>query len=196
VDALILSNRQQRVKIRNVFSDWISLKGGMPQGTWLGPYVILILILINDLNTIMASFKFVDDVTLTEIINQSDISSMQLAANQVAEWPHLNFMNINTKKTKEMLLGPVLKNPPPPIVFGTGTVDRVASFKLLGVTITNNLSWEEHVSLISTKAGKRIHFLKLLKRSSMTSDDLILYYKSVIRLVLEYACPVWQSGLV
>jgi hypothetical protein len=104
-------------------------------------------------------------------------------------------MNINTKKTKEMLLGPVLKNPPPPIVFDTGTVDRVATFKLLGVTIMNNLSWEEHVSVISTKASKRIHFLKLLKRSSMTSDDLLLYYKSVIRPVLEYGCPVWQSGL-
>ena len=188
-----LSNRQQRVKIGNVLSGWISLKGGMPQGTWLGPYVFLIL--INDLNTIMASFKFVDDVTLTEIINQSDISSMQLAADQVAEWSHLNFMNINTKKTKEMLLGPVLKNPPPPIVLDTGTVDRVATFKLLGVTIMNNLSWEEHVSVISTKASKRIHFLKLLKRSSMTSDDLLLYYKSVIRPVLEYGCPVWQSGL-
>ena len=59
----------------------------------------------------------------------------------------------------------------------------------------NNLSWEEHVSVISTKASKRIHFLKLLKRSSMTSDDLLLYYKSVIRPVLEYGCPVWQSGL-
>jgi hypothetical protein len=80
----------------------------------------------------MASFKFVDDVTLTEITNQSDISSMQLAADQVAEWSHLYSMNINTKKTKEMLLSPVLKNPPPPIVFGTGAVDRVASFKLLG----------------------------------------------------------------
>jgi Reverse transcriptase (RNA-dependent DNA polymerase) len=88
-----LSNRQQRVKIRNIFSDWISLTGGMPQGTWLGPYVFLIL--LNDLNTNMASFKFFDDVTLTEIINQSDISSMQLAADQVAEWSHLNFMNIN-----------------------------------------------------------------------------------------------------
>ena len=41
----------------------------MPQGTWFGPYVFLIL--IDDLNTIMATFKFVDDVTLTEIIEQS-----------------------------------------------------------------------------------------------------------------------------
>ena len=75
-------------------------------------------------------------------------------------------------------------------MFDTGTVDRVATFKLLGVTIMNNLSWEEHVSVISTKASKRIHFLKLLKRSSMTSDDLLLYYKSVIRPVLEYGYPV------
>jgi hypothetical protein len=43
-----LSYRQQRVKVGNI-SDWITLKGGMPQGTWLGPYVFLIL--IDDLNT-------------------------------------------------------------------------------------------------------------------------------------------------
>jgi hypothetical protein len=29
----------------------------------------------------------------------------------------------------------------------------------------------------------------------MSSDDSLLYYKSVIRPVLEYVCPVWQSGL-
>ena len=33
------------------------------------------------------------------------------------------------------------------------------------------------------------------KRSSVTLDDLLQYYKSVIRPVIEYACPVWQSGL-
>jgi hypothetical protein len=95
-----------------------------------------------------------------------------------------------------MLLGPVLKNPPPPIVFGTGTVDRVASFKLLGVPITNNLSWEEHGSVISTRASKRIHFFQTAETFvNDYSDDLLLYYKSVIRPVLECACPVWQSDL-
>ena len=31
--------------------------------------------------------------------------------------------------------------------------------------------------------------------SSMTTDDLLHYYKTVIRPVIEYACPVWQSSL-
>jgi len=29
----------------------------------------------------------------------------------------------------------------------------------------------------------------------MTTDDLLHYYKTVLRLVIEYACPVWQSSL-
>ena len=37
--------------------------------------------------------------------------------------------------------------------------------------------------------------MKLLKRSGMTSDDLLYYYKSVIRPVTEYACAVWHSGI-
>ena len=38
---------------------------------------------------------------------------MQLTADQVADWSHWNFMNINTKKTKEMLFGRITKDPPP-----------------------------------------------------------------------------------
>jgi hypothetical protein len=34
-----------------------------------------------------------------------------------------------------------------------------------------------------------------LKRSSVACGDLLHYYKSVVQPVLEYACPVWQSGL-
>jgi len=42
---------------------------------------------------------------------------------------------------------------------------------------------------------KRLHYLKLLKRCSVSDDDLLHYYKSVIRPTIKYACPVWQSGL-
>ena len=89
----------------------------------------------------------------------------------------------------------ISKNPPSPIVLNTGAVDRVTSFKLLGVIITDNLSWENHVNAVCAKAGTRLHFLKLLKRSSVTFDDLLQCYKAIIRPVIECACPVWLAGL-
>ena len=104
-------------------------------------------------------------------------------------------MNINSKKTKEMLFGPIAKDPPPEIAFDNKLIERVTSFKLLGLTVTNSLSWEAHVDTVCTKASKRLHFLRLRKRYAVSQDDLLVYYKSVIRPVLEYACPVWQSGL-
>jgi hypothetical protein len=173
-----LSNRQQRVKIGSTVSQWTTLTGGMPQGTWFGPYVFLIL--IDDLQTMMTAYKFVDDVTISEVVDQST-SHMQLAAQQVAEWSKKNQMNISTKKTKEMMLGPALLNPPPLTVINDRTVERVASFKLLGVTIANNLNWDEHTTTICNKANKRLYYLKLLKRCSVSAEDLLHYYKSVIR---------------
>jgi hypothetical protein len=61
--------------------------------------------------------------------------------------------------------------------------------------LTNNLNWNEHVSAICVKAGRRLHLLRLLKRSSVPYADLLQYYKSVIRPTIEYAAPVWQSSL-
>ena len=87
--------------------------------------------------------------------------------------PHRHFMNINIKKTKEMLFGRITENLPPQITFNTGAIDRVTSFKLLGLIISDNLSWENHANAVCAKAGTHLHFLKLLKRSSVTFDDLL-----------------------
>jgi hypothetical protein len=49
--------------------------------------------------------------------------------------------------------------------------------------------------MICVKAGRYLHLLTLLKRSSVPCADLLQYYKSIIRPVIEYAAPVWQSSL-
>jgi hypothetical protein len=188
-----LYNRRQRVKIGNAVSAWSRPNGGMPQGSFFGPYVFLIL--INDLVANVPLIKFVDDITAVEIVNHGAGSQMQTVLDQIAGWCSTNFMVINPKKSKEMLFGSLQNDQPALLAAGTSTIERVRSFKLLGVNISDNLRWDEHVNSICSKAGKRLHYLSLLKRSSVSDEELLHFFKSVVRPVLEYACPVWQSSL-
>ena len=48
---------------------------------------------------------------------------------------------------------------------------------------------------IVKKAGQRLYMLYQLKRAGITQKDLVSVYVSVVRLVLEYACPVWHTNL-
>ena len=48
---------------------------------------------------------------------------------------------------------------------------------------------------IVKKEGKRIYMLYQLKRAGVNQADLITIYISVVRPVVEYACPVWNTNL-
>jgi len=43
--------------------------------------------------------------------------------------------------------------------------------------------------------SSRLHFLTKLKRNGATVKDMVHFYETVIRSVLEYACPAWHSRL-
>ena len=50
------------------------------------------------------------------------------------------------------------------------------------------------VDKITTKAAKRL-YLKQLKRSSLSDNDLKCFYIASIRYILEYTCQVFHYGL-
>ncbi len=52
-----------------------------------------------------------------------------------------------------------------------------------------------HVENIVSKASKRLYMLYQVKRAGSDQKDLLKIYLSVIRPVLEYACPVWHPHL-
>ena len=87
------------------------------------------------------------------------------------------------------MIGSVLKDPPTPVTLSGTRIERVTTFRLLGVHVMNDLKWAQHVEAISSKAASRLHFLKQLKRSGAGQNDLLYFYGTVIRPVLEYACP-------
>ena len=58
--------------------------------------------------------------------------------------------------------------------------------------MSNDLTWNRHVDNIVMKAGKRIYMLYQLTRAGVNQADLVTIYISVVRPVVEYACPVWS----
>ena len=83
----------------------------------------------------------------------------------------------------------------PDIMIDDVNIERVNHAKVLGVTISDNLTWNTHIDSVISKAGKRLYMLYQLKRSGISQADLLKIYVSVIRPVMEYACPVWHTCL-
>ena len=74
-------------------------------------------------------------------------------------------------------------------------LEVVRSAKLLGVIITSDLSWNEHINETVKKASKRLYFLVQFKRAKLPCRDLVLFCATCIRSILVYAAPVFFYAL-
>ena len=159
------------------------------------------ILLIDDLRLQCLTHKYVDDTTLTELLPRgSSESQMQLHFQDLRDWTTYNKMKINYIKTKEMILVPLAKSPPDLLSHSSTTdvsvvIERVKSFKLLGINISHDFSWQTHVDVITSKAASRLHFLRILKKSGLNPQHLLHFYLSVICPVLEYCSVFWHHGL-
>ena len=75
------------------------------------------------------------------------------------------------------------------------TIERVTSFKLLGLWVDDNLKWNTKTNHIIKKAAKRLYLLKVFKSYGAPEKDLMAFYTSVIRSVLECGAEVWHGSL-
>ena len=94
-----------------------------------------------------------------------------------------------------MVLGSLDTDSVVPLTVSSSVVERVSKYKILGVMVNSDLKWDDHVTAITSKAGKRLWFMKQLRRAGVCQDDLLYYYQAVVRPVLEYASPCWQASL-
>ena len=69
-----------------------------------------------------------------------------------------------------------------PIVLDNNTVERVTTYKLLGIIISNDLKWSEHIDYISKKASKCLYSLRILKKVGFNRDGILKVYLTTISL--------------
>jgi hypothetical protein len=173
-----LSNRRQAVKINESRSEWAYVNGGVPQGTKLGP--ILFLVMINDLtmqSLNSSHWKYVDDVTISEVIKETEESRLQTELNELQQWACENDMKLNGLKCKEMVISFLRQSDKyTPLHINDQQVELVTSFKILGLTINNHLKWNDNVAIVVRKASRRLYIFLVLRRSGIPSADLLSIY--------------------
>ena len=173
----------------------MSPAGGTPQGTKSGARDFKRM--VRDLKAALPLYKYVDDTTLFEICRRGVSSNkLQESAEDILSWCETNKMKINAQKTKEMVINFAKSSDHiPTLQVGGQDIEKVGQTKLLGVTISDNLSWDAHIDAITGKAAQRLYFLRVLKRANVSMDKMLAIYCSLVRPVVEYACQVWHGGL-
>ena len=215
--------RKMSVKWHGCFSVPKDIKGGGPQGATIG--LLEYLSQSNnsaDCVNVEDRFKFVDDLTILEIVNlltvgltsynlkdhiPSDLPThgqfipaqnlkSQDWLNTIDDWTENQKMLINSKKTKTMLFNFTEK-----YQFGTRLMlkneplEIVDSTRLLGTIISSDFSWDLNTSSIVKKANARMQLVRKVASFGIPVEDIKNIYVLFVRSILEQSATVWHSSL-
>ena len=75
--------------------------------------------------------------------------------------------------------------------FNSENLNQVDNHKHLGVTISSNGKWAEHINNICQKATKQIF---VLRKFILNRNNLNKIYVTYILALLEYACELWDGA--
>lgn len=80
----------------------------------------------------------------------------------------------------------------PPLEVDRSKLPDTDCAKIPGVTIFSDLKWNNHIVFCIKKANKHLYFIALLKRAHVPRNDIVNFYSTTIRLLLECCAPVFH----
>lgn len=154
----------------------------------------MFILYINDLpNYVPAKIRlYADDCVLYNVINSNDDHNLlNDCFAQFCRWCDTWQMNINFTKTVALSFCKRSSVSLFDYSFNGYSLSRVSEYKYLGLIFTPNMSWSKHIEYTCNKALKKLGYLNRTLKDAPRETKL-LTYKSLIRPILEYACPVWN----
>eukprot|EP00923_Selenidium_pygospionis_P011631 GHVN01020013.1.p1 GENE.GHVN01020013.1~~GHVN01020013.1.p1 ORF type:complete len:469 (+),score=25.69 GHVN01020013.1:1-1407(+) len=155
-----LTGRKAFVQINNSSSDSFPVTSGVPQGSVLGP--LLIIIYVNDLLDYPLSsslFQFCDDLKLVKLISHTkDISELQNDVDSVLSWCKRYDSQINISKCALMLFGSQSFS----LNIGGGIIPQVSHIRDLGLryddkgnSVVNSIMFydQQRIASLNSKRG-------------------------------------------
>ena len=112
-------------------------------------------------------------------------------------WLIANKLSLNIAKSEFMVIGlrqrlATFNNHELRVTVDSEPVRQVTSTKTLGLTLDENLTWKNHIEVISKKVSSGIGALKRV-RGLIDRETAIKVYKGFIEPYSSYCAPVWDG---
>ena len=197
-----LKNRFQRVIIRDnkhikSTSTWKIMEHGVPQGSVLGP--LLLLVYVNDLARTLGDLAkpvlFADDTSI--IIANANVEEfkigLEFTITETMKWFQCNLLSMNYKKTHFLqFLTKQYKKLNIKIAVPDSIITDVNTTKFLGLTIDNTISWKNHILDLTSKLNRACYAIRAAK-PFMSLKALMMIYFSYFHSLMSYGIILWAA---
>ncbi|KAK3507241.1 hypothetical protein QTP70_012140 [Hemibagrus guttatus] len=142
------------------------------------------------------STKFAEDTTVIGLIRGNDETAYREEIQHLVTWYGDNYLELNTRKTEEVVVDfrHAGNHTHAPIHINGAAIERGPSFKLLGVHISEDLTWSVNASFLVKKAQQHLYFLRRLKKAYLCSKILVNFYRCTIESIITNCISVWYGN--
>jgi len=82
----------------------------------------------------------------------------------------------------------------PPLSLDDNLIPTAPTIKYPGLTFDRRLTWALHLKNKNKLVNSRLHLLRPLFRSKISTDNKLLIYEVIIRPVWSYGIQIWSSA--
>ncbi len=149
----------QQVKIGNKYSTCQHIKCGVPQGSILGPD--LFNKFINDMFYVLEQntlYNYADDNIVSHTNDEEEelLTCLESDLSNLMSWFKTNCLGVNREKLQSMFISND-SNYTINVNIDNTVLSPSGNIKILGVTIDEHLTFNEHINIICSNAARQLN---------------------------------------
>ena len=150
----------------------------------------------SDLHTVIPTnclCKYDNDTYLLVPSTNTQLISQELQ--HISKWASANNLNLNKAKSQEMIVYLPQKRRNFSNPSTTIGINRADKRNILGVTVSNTLTFSHHVTVLVEKCARSLYALRIIRDHGLAGNALFDVAQATTVAQLLYASPAWWGFL-